>query len=355
MNSNHAKRALVKFGANLSLDSSWGSISRVGEYAKQLEQLGYDYIWCGDERFERDVYIILSLAALDTRNVRLGTCVTNPYMRHPLTTAVAISTLNELSRGRAVLGIGAGSSTLFERQQMERPNPPSLAIREAIEVVRGLSEGRKVDYDGKTMSFIGADLDFESRRIPIYLAGRGPKLLQLAGELADGVIIGSLASKAGIRFALENLKKGAQRSGRDVEDVDIVFWAYTAISDDEERARQLVKPIVVASMWSSKSILKYIGIDDTVWKPIEDKLEQAFRSGFGPEDAYKQASDQLTDDMLAAWSVTGNPENVARRAREIIDEGVNQLAILPFADTPAESRMMLKTFAETAIAELRGK
>jgi 5,10-methylenetetrahydromethanopterin reductase len=343
----------VKFGVCLSLDPRYGEISRASEYAKQLEQLGYDHIWCGDERFERDLYVVLSLIALNTKTVMLGPCVTNPYMRHPLTTAAAISTVNELSGGRAVLGIGAGGSVLFERQQMKRIHAPVSAIREAVEVIRAISTGKKIDYDGETMKFKGASLDFECSRIPIYVASRGPKLFQLAGELADGVIIGSLTSKAGLEFALENLRKGAQRSNRDVKDIDVVFWAYTAISDDEERARQLVKRIVVSSLWSSKSILNYIGIDSATWKPIENKLEQAFDSGLEPDEAYRQACDHLTDGILDAWSITGNPESVTRKAREIIDGGVDQFAILPLAETQEESRMMVKTFAEVVIPELR--
>jgi 5,10-methylenetetrahydromethanopterin reductase len=346
-------RALVKFGACLSLEPRWGEISRAGEYARQLEQLGYDYIWCSDERFERDVFTVLALAALSTKNVRLGTCATNPYMRHPLTTAAAISTINELSGGRAVLGISAGGSSLFEQQQMERPHSPLLALREAIEVVGAMSKGEKFDYEGKTMKFRGANLDFDSRHVPIYLAGRGPKLFQLAGELADGVIIGSLASKSGIRFALENLKNGAHKSGRDVGDIDVVFWAYAALSDDEEKAKQLVKRIIVSSMWSSKSILKYLGIDDDVWRPIEDRLKIALSSGLRTEDAYRQAYDRVTDDILDAWSVTGNIESVVRKARAIMDEGVNQFAVLPFGETQAERRAMLVAFAEEVIPKLK--
>jgi len=346
---------VVEFGVCLGLEPQWGEVSRAGEYARQLEQLGFDFIWCGDERFERDVYIVLGLAALSTKRARLGTCVTNPYMRHPLTTAVAISTLNELSNGRAVLGISAGGSSLFEQQQMGRPHPPLLALREAIEVIRNMSKGKKFDYEGKTVRFKGANLDFDSRHIPIYLAGRGPKLFQLAGELADGVIIGSLASKSGIRFAIENLKNGAQKSGRDVRDIDVVFWAYTALSDDEERAKQLVKRMVVSSMWSSKSILKHTGIGDDRWRPIEDRLKLAFSSGLRAEDAYRQVYDRLTDDILDAWSVTGNTESVIRKARMIIDEGVNQFAILPFCETQAERRTMLVAFAEEVIPKLKGE
>ncbi len=343
----------MKFGTRISVQHDWGAIREIPKYTQQLENWGYDHLWCPDERFERDVYTVLSLSALNTERVMLGTCVTNPYLRHPLMTATGIATVNEASNGRAALGIGAGASAMFERQNMTRPSAPLQAIREAIEVVRAMTSGRTVDYDGKTMKFKGANLDFKSKRVPIYVASRGPKLFQLAGELADGVIIGSLASPDGIRFALENVMKGAERSGRDLKEVDIVFWSYTSMLDNEEKAKQQVKRIVLSSMWSSKPILKHVGVNEDFWKPIENTLRKGFAERLEPEAVYREAYDQLSDEILDAWSVTGNAETVTRKVKGIIDAGVNQFALLPFAETDIERRTMQKEFAEIVIPQFR--
>lgn len=344
---------MVKFGTRISVEHDWGAIHEIPKYAQQLEDWGYDYLWCPDERFERDVYSVLSLSALNTERVILGVCVTNPYLRHPLMTATGIGTVNEASNGRAVLGIGAGASAMFERQSMTRPFPPVQAIREAVEVVRAMTSGKTVDYDGKTMKFKGANLDFKSKRVPIYITSRGPKLFQLAGELADGVIIGSLASKEGIRFALENVRKGAKRSGRDHKEIDVVFWSYTSMLDDEEKAKQQVKRIVISSMWSSKSVLKHIGVSDDAWKPIEDTLKKGFAEGREPAAVYEETYDRVSDNLLDAWSVTGNPDRVTRKVKDIIDAGVDQFALLPSAETEKERRTMQKRFAETIIPQFR--
>ena len=344
---------MTQFGTTLSPGHAWGQVLGTSKYAQQLEDWGYDYLWCSDERFERDVYVVLSQAATATKTTMLGTCVTNPYLRHPLMTATSIGTVNELSNGRAVLGIGAGASAMFERQGIKRPFPPLLAIREAIEVMRPLLNGKAVDYNGRTMSLKGADLDFESRTVPIYIASRGPRLFELAGELADGVIIGSLASREGLRFAFEHIKKGAERSGRDPKEIEVVFWAYTSISDDEKKARQLVRKIVVSSMWSSQSILKHIGIGDDVWRPIEETLRRGFAAGLEPGGVYEQAYSQLSDEILDAWSITGNLDKVAGKVKDIIDAGVDQFALLPFAETENEKKTMQKQFAETVIPRFR--
>jgi 5,10-methylenetetrahydromethanopterin reductase len=344
---------LVNFGTNVLVGPEWGAIHEAPNYASQLEDWGYDSLWCTDERFERDVYVTLSLSALKTRRVKLGTCVTNPYLRHPLMTATGISTVNDCSNGRAVLGVGAGASAMFERQGITRPFPPVQAIRETVEVVRAMTSGKVVDYEGKTVKFRGANLDFKSKRVPVYIASRGPKLFQLAGGVADGIIIGSLASRTGIQFALENVRKGAKKYGRDPKEIDVIFWAYTSMLDDEERARQQVKSVVISSMWSSRSILKHLGVGDDVWKPIEDKLKKGFTAGLEPETVYKQAYDNLPNKILDAWSVTGTPERVAMKVKEIIDAGVNQIALLPFAETEIERRMMQRRFAEIVIPQFK--
>jgi alkanesulfonate monooxygenase SsuD/methylene tetrahydromethanopterin reductase-like flavin-dependent oxidoreductase (luciferase family) len=143
----------------------------------------------------------------------------------------------ERTDGRAVLGVGAGASGMFERQGITRPFPPVQAIRVTVELVRAMTSGKIVNYEGKTVKFRGANLDFRSKRVPIYVASRGPKLFQLAGEVADGIIIGSLASWKGIRFALENVREGARESGRDPKEMGVIFWSYTSMLDDEEQAR----------------------------------------------------------------------------------------------------------------------
>jgi len=202
-------------------------------YARQLEEWGYDHIWCPDERFERSPYAVLTLAARATERARLGISVTNPYTRHPLITGAAVATVNEASGGRAVLGLGAGASSLFERQGIKRPSPPVTAIREAVELLRPFMRGERVDFGGRTYSFRGADIDFESRPVPIYIAARGPRLLRLAGEVADGVIIGSLTSREGLEYALENVMQGLERSNRDLSEFDVVLWAYTSIRKEK--------------------------------------------------------------------------------------------------------------------------
>lgn len=339
----------ISFSTALTLDHSWGNVLLVPEIAKKLEKWGYDCIWYPDERFGRNVYSVLSLAATSTTNIKLGVSVTNPYTRHPLITAAAIATINEISQNRAILGLGAGASTFFERHGIQRSHAPLTIMREAIKVMKPFLLEQKVDFEGRALKFKGANIDFESRSVPIYVAARGPKLFQLAGEIADGVIIGSLASDQGLDFALNNIMIGAEKSGRSLNDIDIVFWAYTAISEDEEEAKNLVKTIVVSSMWSSRSIVSDLGIGDDQWKPIEKTLKKGFQDGLKASEIYKSAHSMLSDEVFETWSVAGTLETVSKKVKSIINKGVDQFAVVPFGGNKKNNLRMQQIFAEKII------
>jgi 5,10-methylenetetrahydromethanopterin reductase len=222
-------------------------------------------------------------------------------------------------------------------------------MREAIQVMRPFLREKKVDFDGRTLIFKGANIDFESRSVPIYIAARGPKLFQLAGEVADGVIIGSLASDQGLDFALKNIQIGAEKSGRNYNDLDIVFWAYTAISEDKEVAKNLVKTIVISSMWSSRSIVKDLGISDDQWKPIEKTLKKGFQSGLKASEVYNSAHSMLSDEVFETWSVAGTIKTVSKKVKRIIAKGVDQFAVLPLGGNLNNNLLMQQTFAEKII------
>jgi 5,10-methylenetetrahydromethanopterin reductase len=337
---------MATFGTQITLDRAWGEVGSAPEYARQLEDWGYDTIWCPDERFERSPYVVLALAAGATKGARLGVSVTNPYTRHPLITGSAVATLNELSGGRAVLGLGAGASTLFERHGMERPHLPTVAIREAVEMLRPFLEGRRVDQAGRTHRLTGADIDFESRPVPIYVAARGPRLLQLAGEVADGVIVGSLTSEEGLRYALGNVELGLERSGRGMDELEVVLWAYTAISEDGAEARGRVRGLVASSMWSSRSILSRLGVDLEYWKPLEKEMKDGLRRGMPPNRVYSSAAARLNDGLIDAWSLAGDVDSVARRMKTTFRAGVDQVAILAMGESRAERMETQRAFAE---------
>lgn len=170
-------------------------------YAWLVEELGFQTLWYADERFYRETYTGLAACAVTTSRLLLGTGVTDPFTRHPALTAAAIASLDELSEGRAILGLGAGISGYHNLGiKLERP---ARRLREAILVIRRLLAGERVTLEGETILIRNAALKFPARSaIPIVLAADGPLVLRLAGEVADGVMVAHCASPLILRGKL---------------------------------------------------------------------------------------------------------------------------------------------------------
>ena len=216
--------------------------ARLVERARLAEANGYDTVWFADERFHREVYSSLALFAANTERVRLGPCVTDPYARHPALTAMAIATLDEISGGRAVLGIGAGISG-FAELGIERRRPPR-AMREAIELIRALLRGDEVDYPGEIIRFARGRLSFTPPRadIPVYVASNGPLGQRMAGAVADGVIMEACANIEEARALRSQVERGAIQAGRDPRSIKLVTRLNACIAADGRAARDALRP-----------------------------------------------------------------------------------------------------------------
>ena len=224
------------------------SVQRLIERARLAEANNYRTIWVSDERFYRDVYMCLAQIAAHTSRVRLGTSVTDPYVRHPALTAVAMGTLDEISGGRAVLGSGAGISG-FAELQIER-SKPARAMRHAIAVIRALLSGETVDFHGDVITLNQGRSSFrEGRIVPVYVASNGVIRQRMAAEVADGIIVNACASVAEVRAVRAAIEETARRVGRDPREVKVAARLNTCVAPDCRTARDAVRP----------SIARYLG------------------------------------------------------------------------------------------------
>lgn len=295
--------------------------------ACNCEQWGFDYLWLADERFFRDVYAQLTLCALVTSRVKLGTGVTDPYSRHPALTAMGIATIDEISGGRAILGIGAGISGFKEMGL--KVHKPTKAIREAVEFIRLLMTNRPITYHGEFVHFDHGVLNVPGRPdLPIFIAGMGPMNIQLAGQIADGLIISSCVADAMIDHTLELLAKGAKKAGRDPSQIILASRVNVAISDHGEHARQAVKPMIAALLVSKKpdfSFLEPLGLR------LPEKLAEAVeKTSYGHDRAeIRRVADLIPDEFVDALTVAGTPDEVAESIRRMARRGVGQLIVYP--------------------------
>ncbi len=299
---------------------------RFADLCRRVDAAMFEQLWIPDERFFRDLAVQLTLAASSTTRVRIGSAVTDPFIRHPALTATLMASVDEVAGGRLVAGVGAGVSGF--KQLGIKQERPQLAIREGVALMRALWKGGSVDFDGKTTSFHGVGLDFTPIRpeIPVWIAGRGPAVLELAGEVAQGVMVGALASEPGLRYANEHIDKGLAKRGRDASSITRAVWLHTAIAEDGQAARDAVRTIVAGALVSSLGVLREIGL------PLSDDLVcslQGVTYGMNNPEMQRVAK-TLSDDVLQHLSVGGTPREVHARMVELAGMGIQHVAVVPW-------------------------
>ncbi|AKB24215.1 5,10-methylenetetrahydromethanopterin reductase [Methanosarcina sp. MTP4] len=291
-------------------------VLKIATYAKLAEEQGFDNVWITDHYNNRDVYTTLAVLALNTNSIKIGSGVTNSYTRNPAITASSIGAVNEISGGRAILGLGPGDKATFDAMGVEWVKPLATT-REAIQALRGFFAGEKVSMDGDVVKFGGAKLAFKTGNIPIYMGAQGPKMLELAGEVADGVLINASHPKD-FEVAVEQIKKGAAKTGRDPAEVDVTAYACFSIDKDPAKAVSAAKVVVAFIVAGSPDlVLERHGI------PVEAKgqIGEAIAKG----DFGALMGGLVTDQMVEAFAICGTPEDCMQRIRDLEAIGVTQV------------------------------
>lgn len=294
------------------------------------EANGYDTVWVADERFYRDVYSLLTFLAVHTERVKLGPCITDPFVRHPAITTVAMATLDDISQGRAQLGFGAGVSG-FPQLGMEAKKGPT-AMREAITLFRKLLAGGHVDFKGEIISFHNGELDFVPVRadIPVHLASNGPLGQRVAGEVADVAIMAGCGSVAEVRAFRAEVTRGAERIGRDPSAIKLTARLNTCISDNAKAARDAVR--VSAARYISSGPMKMNTLEaQGLALPVEALAKVANVQYTTDPAPYRELLPLITDRHVDACTLAGSPEEVAQHVAELRAAGIDSFIIAPYA------------------------
>jgi 5,10-methylenetetrahydromethanopterin reductase len=306
---------MVKFGIELVPDRP---LDKVVELAVAAEEKGLDYVWVTDHYNNRNVYVALTLIATSTKRVTLGTGVTNPYLIHPAWTASAIATLNEISGGRAALGIGAGDRATFEGVGVKWEKPLA-SVREAVEVIRRLLQGEKVKFEGEVFKVAKAKLNYKPPKVPpIYVGAQGPKMLEVAGMVGDGVLINA-SSPRDFQDAVKYIKAGAEKAGRDPSKIDVVAYTCFSVAESSAEAKEAAKPIVAfIAAGSPSQVLSRHGISDEAAARVRDAIGRGDIKG---------AVSMVDEAMLDAFSIAGTVDEVSSKVKELLKAGVTQVVM----------------------------
>jgi probable F420-dependent oxidoreductase len=306
----------MQFGFTLKPEHS---IEATLDLARLGESVGFDYLWLFDSHvLWRDPYPLLTLIAEHTSRLRLGTCVTNPGTREPSVTASSLATLDELSGGRMDLGIGRGDSA---RRVLGKPPTTMATLEVAIEAIRGLVEGRSVQYEGAELT-----LPWTGRwTLPVWVAGYGPMALAMTGRIADGVIL-QLADPDLVRWFVGQVRDAEAAAGRPAGAVKVQTAAPAHVGEVElcrERTRWF--PALVSNH-----------VVDLVNKYPREELPESLtgyirdRSGYDYLHHAEVGSSNAAfvgDDVTDRFCVLGSVEQHVAKLHELADAGVDQFNI----------------------------
>ena len=290
----------------------------------------FTHLWVTDSSLHaRYVYAYLTLAAVESDNIMLATGVTHPYTRHPAMTANAIATLHEISGGRAILGMGAGDRPTAELGFQ----PARLAdLRSSIQVIRKLLAGEKVNHHSPCFELTDGELHFDfNERVPIFMAASGPKMLALAGEVADGVLAQVGIFPEAIKFARECVAEGAARAGRSIDEIDLWLMACGSVSEDDADGLNGSRTMAAWFAKVAPHCCHIAGLDEAV---VSD-IQSAYRGG--EFHLARDAARLVPDDMVKLFTVGGAPAQIRERLTPLLDLGIAGINFMPIGPQRAAS------------------
>lgn len=305
-----------EFGIGLEHPNARGFM----RYAQMAEALGYKSFWVPEDPFFRGGFALASAIAASTSAMKIGIGIINPYTRHPALTAMELGALEEVSEGRAILALGASFKGYIEGQLNIPYVKPGTAIRETVEIIRRLFRGEALEYDGQLFKLRGARFNFQPPRaeVPIHLGVLGPKNLELAGEVAEGVLLSVMTSPGYAKYAMEHVRAGAERAGRSLDNFDVGAYLLISISDDDQAARDAVRPFLAMMI----SILPLNGLADHpmlscagLTPDIAQRFAEHFIKGELPIPL-------VEDWMIDAFAIAGSPERCREAFAKIVEAGV---------------------------------
>jgi 5,10-methylenetetrahydromethanopterin reductase len=332
-------------------------VDRFVPFVQLCELLGYDTFNHSDEKWTRDVWIRLALAAAGTSRIGLGITVTDPYTRHPALTAQAGATLGEASHGRLRIFMGAGSH--FETMPGFASVRPAVGIREGIEVMRGLWSNERITVDGEVIKFAAGTLDFPLRpedAPSVWVAGRGPQVLATAGAVADGVLIGSFATPAGIAWAKGEIARGLERSGRTWSDIDLASWLYVSVLEHEDDPiPDGVRRGVSHALWSSRRVVSKLLEDVDLGDADEFRAFLRDAPDAWSPEVMAELRRLIPRGVFDVLAMVGTPDQLAARIKALEAEGISEVIAWPFPADGLDVEDFAVQFAHEVFPRVRGR
>ena len=297
----------------------------VVECVRYAEELGYESAWM-TEGHGGDQFTILTACALATSRIKLGTSISSVFARSAPTIAIAAACVDEFSKGRFILGLGSSHRVQVVGEHGLAYGKPLTRVRESVEIIRALLRDGQVSYQGDIFNIDGYDLWFTPfrREIPVYLGAVNPRMLELCGRTAQGVIL-TRSTVEQARAAIGHVSAGALGAGRDLSEIELALQLACSVSDDKEKARDRIRGRVAmyaARFPRYRSVMEDAGFTEEV-----EAIRQAWDQG-----SHVQAQSLVPDELVDSMSLVGTPEECRERIQTYRDAGITLPIIMPSVD-----------------------
>jgi 5,10-methylenetetrahydromethanopterin reductase len=311
------------------------------QYARYAEDRGFEAVWQAESRLVREATVPMAAYAAVTERIKVGSGVVNNWTRNVGLLAATFSTLDELAPGRIILGIGAWWDPLASKVGIKRTKP-LLAMRETVDVTRKLLAMERVTHHGEFVDVEDIEIDIvhgdrSPKNVPIYIGATGMKMMELAGEIGDGVVLNYMVSPIYNKQALDALGEGASRVGRTIEDIDRPQLVVCSLDEDRDAALDRARELLTQYLGQQPHIMKASGVDPE----LIEEIGKVMTWPAGPEEIRK-AMKLVPDEAVQMISASGTPDECRAKVREYVDAGCTCPILYPLGD---DVRAMIDAFA----------
>ena len=310
------------------------------KYAQYAEAHGFEAVWQAESRLVRDAIVPMAAFAATTTRIKIGSGVINNWTRNIGLLAATFLTLDDLAPNRIICGIGAWWDPLAANVGIER-RKPLTAMRETIDVLRRLLAMENVTFDGEFHKVKGIELDVvhgrrEPRNVPVFIGATGMKMMEMTGEIADGVVLNYCVPPEYNDDAMEQLAAGAKRAGRSLDEIDRPQLIVCSVHNDRATAIKGAKRLLTQYLAQQPHIAKASGVSAEIVGKVQSILGWP-----ATKEQVEEAMQFVPDEFVLKISATGTPADVRARVQQYVDRGCTCPILYPMGDP----YLMMDTFS----------
>ena len=314
------------------------------EYVQYAEKKGFEAVWQAESRLVRDAIVPMAAYAAVTDKLKIGSGVINNWTRNIGLLAATFLTLDDLARDRIICGIGAWWDPLAKNVGIDRQKPLT-AMKETVQILKRLLAMERVTYHGEFIHVDGIELDVihgrkEPRHVPVYIGATGDKMMEMTGEIADGVVLNYCVPPEYNHKALELLSAGAKKAGRRLEDIDRPQLIVCSVDNDHDKAIDTTRELLTQYLAQQPHIAKASGVS----KDVVDKIQ----SILGWPATYEQiqkAKHLIPEELINKITASGTPDEAKTKVQEYIHNGCTCPILYPVG---GDVHLLIDTFTQVS-------